>query len=818
MEKTLGLVSLRHWLSLDQVHKRGMKKILQYSSSLVVAAILACGCLPVCAQNPVPSSAVQPEQQIPSRPAPVSDSGQPSATSSVNSTDVKTGDAVANPADLPRPMPVGRPVIGLALEGGGALGLAHIGVLQWMEEHHVPVDRITGTSMGALVGALYASGKSPAEIQAIAASEAFLHVFALEMPYTNVSFRRRQDRRELPQGIEIGLKGGPSLRNAVLIDSGLVSFLRTNLGRYESTELSFDRLPIPFRCVALDLNTMQRVVFDGGPIPQAVRASISIPALFSPVEYHGHYLVDGAILDNLPTDVVKKDLHADVVIGVHLQSTGFSAADVGSVVGVFARAYAAGTAVSEHNGEKLADILITAPTAQFSTADYAKANALIKTGYQAAEAQRISLLKYALDDGGWKAYLADRASRVRPPPSTLQIVKVEGGTPGAQARVEADVGALKGQPIQTASLTNALQGVQGDGAYQASVETFRTAQPAPPDRVQAQGPDNGILVRLTPVRNGPPFLLFGADITAANSNVTRTTFDFRLIDQNLGGFGSELRSDLRVGFLTQVSSEYYRLLTTSGFFVQPHIGLLREPVYLWQNQQRISERLLQQSGGGLDLGRTVSRNLQYSLQYRAQVLRWRLQEGADGFPNVSGTAQTAVAQVVYDSRESGTVSPRGTLFKVSAGSLFNTVGSENAPMVQATVGRSFSLPSGIIGFSAEGNTYFRRDVAEPLRFTLGGPLRLSASSIDEYRGTDDFLARAAYLHRIAALPFGIGQGLYATFGYEGGEIWSPERPAILRQDGFLMGLAATPLGVIQFGGSVGDAGRRKIFFSFGRLF
>ncbi len=795
------------------------KSFLQHTCTHGAGIVLVVGSLQVLAQSAPQSAPSQPEQQLPNKPAPIRDTGPPGATSNVNSADVKTGDAVANPGDLPRPVPAGRPAIGLALEGGGALGLAHVGVLRWLEEHHVPVDRISGTSMGAMVGALYASGKSPEEIRTMASSDAFRDVFALEAPYTNVSFRRREDRRELPQGIEIGLKGGPSLRNAVLTDSGLVSFLRINFGRYEGSDVNFDRLPIPFRCVALDLNTMQRVVFDGGPIPQAVRASVSIPALFAPVEYRGHYLVDGAILDNLPTDIVKQDLHADVVIGVHLQSTGFSSTDVSSVIGIFARAYAAGTAVSEHNGEKLADILISASTSQFSTADYSKATALIKVGYEAAEAQRASLLRYALDDAGWKAYVADRASRIRPVPSTLQAVKVEGGSSGAQARVQDEVGALKGKPIEDASLTIALQGVQGDGAYQASLETFHAPLPSSPsDRFQSPGPDNGVLVRLTPVRNGPPFLLFGTDITAANSNVTRTTFDFRLIDQNLGGFGSELRSDLRVGFLTQASSEYYRLLTASGFFLQPHVGILREPVYLWQNQQRISERLLQQGGGGLDFGRTVSRNLQYSVQYRAQVIRWHLVEGEDETANVSGTAQTALAEIIYDSRESGTISPRGTLFRLSAGSLFHSVGSENAPMVQATVGRSFSLPTGIIGFSGEGNTYFRRDVADPLRFTLGGPLRLSASSIDEYRGTDDFLARAAYLHRIAALPFGLGQGLYATFGYEGGEIWSPEHPAQLRQDGFLMGLAATPLGVIQFGGSVGDAGHRKIFFSFGRLF
>ena len=172
-----------------------------------------------------------PQQTIPNKPAPAGQGGAPSSTSSVNSAEVKTGHAPVDPALLPAVTPKGRPIIGLALEGGGALGLAHIGVLQWLEEHHVPVDRVAGTSMGALIGGLYASGKSPDEIRKIAASDAFKSVFTLEAPYTDVSFRRREDRSQLPQGIEIGLKNGPSLRNSALIDSGLVSFLPHPLPR-----------------------------------------------------------------------------------------------------------------------------------------------------------------------------------------------------------------------------------------------------------------------------------------------------------------------------------------------------------------------------------------------------------------------------------------------------------------------------------------------------------------------------------------------------------------------------------------------------------
>jgi NTE family protein len=732
---------------------------------------------------------------------------------------LKTEHAVADSSQLPKIVPPGRPVIGIALEGGGALGLAHIGVLKWMEDNHIPVDRIAGTSMGALIGGLYASGHSPAEMQQIATSDVFRGVFAIRTPYMDASFRRREDRAELPQAIRFGLKGGLSLRNALLVDSGLNEFLRANFDRYNRKELSYDGLPISFRCVATDLNTLQPVVFDGGPMPQAVRASVAIPGIFSPVQYRDHYLVDGGIMDNLPTDIVKEDLHSDVVIAVHFAAPKFSEADVSSVVGVLARAFSAGTARNERLSTVLADVLISIDTSKFSTTDYNKASDLIAAGYEAAEKNRAALKKYALDDAGWTAYIADRGARERPKPSALRMVKVEGGSSGAQETARADVSKLEGEPIAPATLSDALRRVQGSGSYQASVETFAPGVPSPSDRMQAPGPDTGVIVRLSQVRNGPPFLLFGADLTAATSNVTRSSLDFRLIDQDLGGFGSELRADLRVGFLTQTSAEYYRQLTQSGYYIQPHIGIIRQPVYLWENQVRVSERLSQQAGGGFDIGRTFNRNLQASLQWRAQVFRWHLVTGSDGTQNVSGTAQTAIAHVVYDRTESGTISPNGSRLEISAGSLFNAAASTNAPLMQVKAFQTFSVTGqDILGLAAEGNTYFGRNVAEPLRFTLGGPLRLSASSIDEYRGTDDFLIRAGYLHRIATLPSGLGEGVYMSFGYEAGKMWAPERPALLRQDGVLTMIAATPLGAITVGGAVGDAGRRKVFFSFGRLF
>jgi len=725
----------------------------------------------------------------------------------------------ADESAKPTIAPSGRPVIGLALEGGGALGLAHIGALQWMEENHIPVDRIAGTSMGALIGSLYASGHSPAEIKSIATSAVFRAVFAMDTPYMDASFRRREDRTELPQAIQFGLKGGVNLRNSVLVDDGLNEFLDQIFSRYNRSDLSYDSLPIPFRCVATDLNTMQPIVFAGGSMPQAVRASISIPGIFPPVQYHNHYLVDGAIMNNLPTDIVKHNLHADVVIAVHLESPVFSESDINSVVGIFARAFAAGTAKNERAGEALADVLISAHTSTYLTTDYNKSTELIAIGYAAAEKSRAQLMKYALTNDEWSSYINARRQRERPPLSTLQVVKVEGGSSAAQSVVRSDVSTLKGQKIDSTTLSKALRHVQGSGAYQANFETFSLDTPNPTDKTQGIAPDTGVLVRLSEVRNGPPFLLLGPEMTSMNSNVARGVMDFRFIDQNLGGYGSELRADLRIGFLTQASMEYYRQFSKSGYYLQPHIGILREPVYMWEQQKRVSERFSQQAGGGIDLGRTFSRNLQTSLEWRMKTIHWYLVNGNDGTQNLSGSAQTGTANIIFDRSESGIISPHGSRLKVSAGSLFDASGSRNAPLFEAKASRTFPLAdNGILALSAEGNTYFRRNIAEPLRFTLGGPLRLSASSIDEYRGTDNYLVRAAHLHQIARLPSEIGQGLYLTTGYEGGEIWSPERRSFLRQDGFMGIIAATPMGALTVGGAIGDAGRRKVFFTFGHLF
>ena len=179
------------------------------------------------------------------------------------------------------------------------------------------------------------------------------------------------------------------------------NFSLTNLPAYNRQDLDYDRMPIPFRCVATDLNTLQPVTFSIGPLPQAVRASISIPGVFSPVQgSNGHYLVDGGILDNLPTDVVRRDLHADIVIAIHLRERPVAAPTQAPSSAFSTAPSPPALSTMWTRPGLLADLVITIPLDKFSATDYTKGGELIQAGYQAAEQNRAALLRYALNDAG----------------------------------------------------------------------------------------------------------------------------------------------------------------------------------------------------------------------------------------------------------------------------------------------------------------------------------------------------------------------------------------------------------------------------------
>lgn len=252
--------------------------------------------------------------------------------------------------------PPKRPRIALVLSGGGARGLAHIGVLKILHEENLPIDIIVGTSMGALIGSLYAAGVPIEKIENIGKVVGWDDL-------TNISD---------PSIIRL------LLTSKLLSTKKIESYLEKNIGR-----VRFDELKIPFACVATDLITGEKIIFREGDVALAARASSTVPGLFDPVEFRHRYLIDGGLSDNIPTDVAEL-MGADYIIAV-VSSSDFSKNDVKNVFMVLTQSiYIQGKLLDQHNIE-IADYVIKPDVSDISVVDLRRSKECIEAGMIAAK-------------------------------------------------------------------------------------------------------------------------------------------------------------------------------------------------------------------------------------------------------------------------------------------------------------------------------------------------------------------------------------------------------------------------------------------------
>ena len=717
-----------------------------------------------------------------------------------------------DPAPPPTGLPTNRPVIGLALGGGSALGITEIGALQWLEEHHIPVDVIAGTSMGSILAALYSTGVTPDQMKQVLDPDEVNRIFRIGSAYSSKSFRRREDARELPNGVAIGLKKGVSLRNALLTDVGLNELLDKEFIRYND-QIEFNNLPIPFRCRSTDITVPQSVVFSRGSLQDAVRASASLPGVFQPVQMNGHDYVDGAILDNLPTSDLKA-MKADVIIAFSLPLSPVSKGDLDSIVGVLARAFAVGIEINEQRGRDLADVLIMPDITGFTGASYTKTLELAKRGYDATEAHKAELMKYALPDDQWEAYMAARRAKERPPVGAVLEVKVVAPTPEVADAVHRKFDPMVNKPVDTDKIQALLADIRSDGRYNASYTVgYDSAHSSRPI----------LLVDVTDKTNGPPFLDIGFNIQAQTAGVTRATIDSIFLYQDLGGYGSELRGKFDLGFLTNLEGEYFRRFSpTKGTFVAPRVFLTRQPYFIYaspDSNTRVSERQSQFGGVAADVGWTDSKTQELRVGWQFNNVQWHVTTGSDNLPDYDGNSQVARIRYLYDSQDRAAVPHYGVRITSSLGYLYDAADSPSAPQffTQLQGVHTFGGNNLVYG-KAEGATMWNRDVAQPYRYTLGGPLRLASLSIDQLRGTDYWLVTPGYFRRIFAMPAPIGGGLYVGGVFEAGQMRAPDAPTVTREDVYFGILASTPLGVISVAPAIGFNGDHKFVFTIGRFF
>jgi NTE family protein len=700
-----------------------------------------------------------------------------------------------------------RPRVGLVLEGGGALGFAHIAVLEWLEEHHIPIDYIAGTSMGALVGGMYATAKSPAEIQAIVDSIDWDATIDGQTKFQDLAYRRKEDRLAYPTRLEFGLHNGLSLPSGLNAGQavGLV-FDRAVLPYYSLK--SFDELPIPFRCVATDLITGRPKIFDRGSLSSAMRATMSIPGLFAPVNIDGHIYSDGAAVDNLPVDIAK-EMGADIVIAVHLNLGPQNPNSIESLLGVAARNVAIMVAANELRSMKQADILLDVDMKDFTSLDFDRREEIIPYGTRAAEAKRAMLLRLSVSDEEWRRYTEARASRRKTATPPSQFLAVEGTSPEKEKAVASRLSQFVGKPIDPPKLEAALTQLSGGGYF--SRLSYSLVQK---DR------DTGLRVRVEEKLYGPPFLNVGVTIDGTDVNNIGFGMAGRLTFLNVGTLRSEWRTDAFFGTNNGIMSEYYRPFSNSSkWFVAPRGYLTRTEFDIYNQRDRLAQYFQLRKGGGIDLGYALSPRAEIRVGQDVARYSTYLKLGQPIVDNASAGVAVSSVRFQYLGQDDAVI-PRSGIVNQSMFQWFSARidgGAYPDFQTKTSAFRRVSARASVFGVAAGGTTFGTRGL-DLQSFSLGGPLQLGAYGKNELLGNQYFFFQAGYLYELFRLSPLTGSTFYAAGLYEVGKVYGdPLLPKLPNDVSFTL-IGKTALGPVFVGGSFGDNGHRKWWFGLGRIF
>jgi NTE family protein len=700
-----------------------------------------------------------------------------------------------------------RQKIGVALAGGSARGLAHVGVLQWFEEHHIPVDCIAGTSMGGLVGAYYATGISPSEMRRMMHEVDWAGVLRGTPTFRNLSFRRKEDRRAFPDGLELGLRHGIKL--PIGVSSGhQIGMIVDRLALPYYDIRSFDDLPIPFRCVATDIIAAKSVVFKDGSLSDALRATMAIPGVFSPVEIDGKWCVDGGILNNLPVDVVR-EMGADIVIAVQLGKPTVKPEAVQSFLGMVDRSVDLMILENENRNLRQADIVLAVNADKFGSADFTMGEEIADAGYETVEKKAAVLKGLALDDESWHQYTELRRSKVRTALPAPQFVEVSGTRIEANQAIAHGLTFAVGKPVDRARLESDFARITGWGRYDSlGYRAFRA------------GGQDGLQVRVREKLHGPPFLNLGVEVNVSDLDSVQFNVNGRLTFFDIGGFGSEWRNDISLGSRTVLGSEYYRPIGEHGWFVAPHLVHQRIESNLYQDRSKVAEFLTTNSTAALDLGYNFGRFSELRTGYDIGHEQSSVRVGDPLLPGVSGTLSLASLRWTYDGLDSAMIPRKGLGIRSELNWVVASAGAPE-PFPRMQVETRYFQPvrqKSSVFLVASGGTTFGSEASQTLKFTLGGPLRLSALGLDEIRTNQYVYGAAGFLREIFSFPPLVGGKIYAAGWYELGKAYQVPDYTGLNNSASAGVAADTVLGPMFLGGSFGEGGRRKFYFLLGRLF
>jgi NTE family protein len=708
-----------------------------------------------------------------------------------------------------------RPQIGVAFGGGSARGLAHVGVVRWFEEHRIPIDLIAGTSMGGLIGGAVSAGMSASELSAILQQVNWDEMFGFS-PFKYKNIRRKEDARAYPSRIELGLKQGISLPIA-LNNGQQVDFLLTRITGPYGAISSFDDLPTPFRAIAVDLVTAQQVILEEGSLASALRATMSLPGIFPPVELDGKVLVDGGALNNVPADVVRS-MGADVVIAINVGSVGDTRKVSRSLLGLMGQTVDVMMLAATRASLKTADIIINPALDGFASLDWRRFTDLEAQGYAAAEAMKEQLLPLAVGEDEWAAYLESRRNRRKSAWPAAQFVSVVGAVPWDRARIEAVLAPVVGkQALDVQSVETHLETLAGLDRY----ETVGW-------QLDDMDGRTGLRIEARPKTHAPPFLMLGISL----QNTTTEDFAFRLgaryLTFDVVGSGSELRVDGTAGAEPSAGVELYRPFGQSALFVVGTAAARREALSFVSDDVVVARYNEDRLGIGLDAGVNLGRNSDVRLGMSVGDLSTNIKTGDPGLPELNGRETRARLAWRYDDQDN-TVAPSSGIRAIAT--LDRILEAPDVPpefvtdrsnddITQMELRSSIFWPvrqrDRLFVTGGMGTTWGQPLATE--QFQLGSPFRLGAYSAGEFRGDHYAVVTAGYLLAFKRLPDFLGGSVYLGGWAENGSAFDKIDSAKLRTNVSIGALADTLIGPVMLATSFDFSGAVRYYVGIGRLF
>ncbi|MBK9375935.1 MAG: patatin-like phospholipase family protein [Holophagales bacterium] len=704
-----------------------------------------------------------------------------------------------------------RPRVGLALAGGGARGGALVGVLKVLEELRIPVDYVAGTSSGSLAGGLYAIGMPPERMAEELRTIDWEAVFSDVRSRKDEAFRRKEDDPRYLIDVELGFAHGK-----VVVPSGLVAGqeLGYHLRRMTWSAGSvrdFDRLPIPFRAVAADIETGEAVVLGSGDLARAIRTSMGVPGFLKPVELDGRLLVDGGVASNLPVDVVRK-MGADVIIAVDISMPLAKRDDLDGFLKVLGQTnnFLTRKNVEEQIGMLQGrDVLVTPDLEGIDTFDFPRFDEAIGRGEAAARAASGRLAFLSVSPGEFTAWKAAHPPLYSEEVPVIARVRVETAGHADTAIVTSSVG-LKAGPLGWEALHQSLREVHGLGGW----DTVDFLVEGPRDqRVLTIVPRPAALAP-SRIRTG---LVFGTEFEGESSFGLRVGW----VLSRIGSRRGELKTDLEIGRRTLLATEFYQPLGSKRrFFVAPSLGWDRSLRDVFDGDDVIARtfdtRLYARLDAGLALGPLG--------EVRAGVLRDRSRFSVDiGDPDIedaSADRAGAVFLARFDQLDDATIPRSGWAATVDTGVYGEFLGGAWAYdklSAAARFARSFGEWTVLGGVEASGpfggTTLPFFDLSR-----LGGFGRLSGLRTGQISGQYAGLARLGTRYRVSKLPSLVGSGIFVGATVEAGNVWNRTEdihPSSLIWAGSLYAAAETILGPVYLGWGFADKGRNAFYFSLG---